>query len=50
MPKLFLYCIPFDDGAAPSPFWGVCTLNICKPVIRKNAKKTALGGLRVIFI
>ncbi len=39
MPRLFSYCIPFDDGAAPNPFWGVCTLNICKPVIRRNAKK-----------
>ena len=39
MPKLFSYCIPVDDGAAPNPFWGVCTLNICKPVIRRIAQK-----------
>lgn len=39
MPRLFSYCIPFDNGAAPNPFWGVCTVNICKPVIRRNAKK-----------
>ncbi|WP_114748934.1 Nmad2 family putative nucleotide modification protein [Pleomorphovibrio marinus] len=39
MPRLFSYCIPYDNGAAPNPFWGVCTLNICKPVIRRNAKK-----------
>ncbi|HTN37594.1 MAG TPA: hypothetical protein VL053_11005, partial [Arachidicoccus sp.] len=38
MPRLFSYCIPFDDGAAPNPFWGVCTLNICKLVIRRTAK------------
>jgi len=38
MPKLFSYCIPYDNGSAPNPFWGVCTLNICKPVIRRNAK------------
>jgi hypothetical protein len=37
--KLFSYCIPVDDGAAPNPYWGVCTLNICKPKIRKSAKE-----------
>lgn len=35
---MFTYCIPIDDGAAPNPFWGVCTLNICKPVIRRVAQ------------
>ena len=39
MPRLFSYCIPFDEGGAPNPFWDVCTLNICKPVIRRTAKK-----------
>lgn len=38
MTRLFSYCIPGDDGAAPNPFWGVCTLVICKPVIRRNAQ------------
>jgi hypothetical protein len=38
MPKLYTYCIPFDDGAAPNPFWGICTLNICKPAIRRTAE------------
>ena len=38
-PKLYTYCIPYDDGAAPNPFWGICTLVICKPVIRRIAKK-----------
>lgn len=37
MPTLYSYCIPFDDGAAPNPFWGLCTLAICKPIIRRNA-------------
>lgn len=37
-PVLYTYCIPFDDGAAPNPFWGTCTLAICKPVIRRNAQ------------
>ena len=36
---LYTYCIPYDDGAAPNPFWGICTLVICKPVIRRIAKK-----------
>jgi len=38
MPTLFSYCILYDNGAAPNPFWRVCTLNICKPVIRRVAK------------
>lgn len=38
MSTLFSYCIPFDDGAAPNPFWGVCTLAICKPIIRHKAE------------
>ncbi len=37
-PKLFSYCLPFDDGAAPNPFWGQCTLAICKPAIRRKAR------------
>jgi hypothetical protein len=36
--RLFSYCIPFDDGAAPNPFGGICTLTICKPVIRRVAE------------
>lgn len=38
MATLFSYCIPLDDGAAPNPFWGVCSLAICKPKIRKKAQ------------
>lgn len=38
MPRLFTYIIPIDDGAAPNPYWGTCTLNICKPGIRRVAK------------
>lgn len=37
MPRLFSYTIPFDDGAAPNPFRGICTLAICKPDIRLAA-------------
>ncbi|MEH2091755.1 hypothetical protein [Nostoc sp.] len=35
--RLFSYCLRYDDGAAPNPFWELCTLAICKPVIRRAA-------------
>lgn len=38
MPRLFTYTIPVDDGAAPNPFRGMCTLAICKPAIRRVAE------------
>lgn len=38
MPKLFSYRIPYDLGSAPNPFWGLCTLAICKPRIRQAAE------------
>jgi len=34
---LFTYTIPVDDGAAPNPFHGMCSLAICKPAIRRTA-------------
>ena len=37
MATLFTYCVQHDIGAAPNPFWGVCTLVICKPAIRRAA-------------
>ena len=37
--RLFSYCIPVDDGAAPNPYWKKCTLVICKPVIRRVAEE-----------
>jgi hypothetical protein len=36
--RLFTYTIRVDDGAAPNPFGGLCTLTICKPGIRRNAQ------------
>ena len=39
MPRLFTYTIPIDDGAAPNPFRGMCSLAICKPGIRRVAAK-----------
>lgn len=37
--KTYAYMIPIDDGAAPNPYGGVCTLAICKPNIRKIAQE-----------
>ena len=37
VPRLFSYTLPYDDGAAPNPFRGLCTLAICKPQIRLKA-------------
>jgi hypothetical protein len=36
--KLYTYCLRYDGGAAPNPFWGTCTLVICKPAIRRTAQ------------
>ena len=44
--RLFSYCIPVDDGAAPNPYWNVCTLAICKPVIRRIANV----GARIVGV
>jgi hypothetical protein len=38
MPRLYSYTVLHDDGAAPNPFRGLCTLAICKPRIRQKAK------------
>ena len=35
---LFSYRVRFDSGLAPNPFWGVCTLVVCKPRIRRRAR------------
>ena len=37
MSKIFSYVVRYDEGAAPNPFWGTCTLTICKPAIRRSA-------------
>lgn len=36
--KLYSYTVRYDDGAAPNPFWGICTLAIRKPAIRRAAE------------
>ena len=38
MPRLFTYTIRVDDGSAPNPFRGMCSLAICKPGIRRVAQ------------
>ena len=38
MSKLFTYVLRVDDGAAPNPYHGACTLTICKPAIRRKAE------------
>lgn len=36
--SLYSYCMPWDSGSAPNPYWGTCTLAICKPGIRRTAQ------------
>ncbi len=61
IPRLFSYIVRVDDGAAPNPFHGMCTLTICKPKIRSVAeigdwvagvggKKAPSGDLRNCLI
>ena len=37
-PKYFTYIVTADAGFAPNPFYGFCTLAVCKPEIRKAAE------------
>ncbi|WP_442940102.1 hypothetical protein [Nostoc sp.] len=41
--RLFSYCLTCDSGAAPNPFWELCTLAICKPRIRRVANIRSLA-------
>jgi len=36
--NLYVYVITRDFGFAPNPFYGMCTLATCKPVIRRGAR------------
>lgn len=38
MTSIYSYILRYDEGATPNPFWGMCTLTICKPAIRRNAQ------------
>lgn len=42
--RLFSYVVEHDEGFAPNPFHGFCTLANCKPLIRQTA---VLGDLVV---
>jgi hypothetical protein len=44
--RIFTYVIEHDMGFAPNPFFGICSLAACKPLIRKAA---ALGDVIVGF-
>jgi len=35
--RIFSYVVRRDYGFAPNPFFGICTLATCKPIIRKHA-------------
>ena len=56
-PDVFIYTVKYDDGFAPNPFHGVCSLATCKPDIRKAAKlgeiiigkAAAPNGHRLVF-
>jgi hypothetical protein len=37
--ECFSYIVKDDCGYAPNPWWGECTLAVCKPVIRKTARE-----------
>jgi len=36
-PRIYRYIVRHDGGSAPRPYGGVCTLAICKPMIRRTA-------------
>lgn len=42
MLKVYTYVLDHDLGLAPNPFWGYCTVAVCKPNIRKS-KKLKIG-------
>ena len=52
--KLYSYVIPYDNGFAPNPFFGYCTLACCKPDIRRCAKDgnwvVGTGSLRTVGV
>lgn len=35
--RLYSYVVARDYGFAPNPFYGVCTLATCKPILRRKA-------------
>ena len=57
-PDIFMYTVKYDDGFAPNPFHGVCSLATCKPDIRRSAnlgdlvigKAAAPNGRRLVLV
>ena len=51
MERLYAYIVARDDGFAPNPFHGFCTLACCMPVTRRVAQKcdyvVGLAGTRL---
>lgn len=53
--QLYTYIVAYDAGSAPNPYHGICTLAICKPVIRRTACPgdiivgLAPGGVRIVY-
>lgn len=37
-PDFFVYRVEHDRGLAPNPFFGICSLAVCKPQVRLAAK------------
>lgn len=37
--NIYRYVVQYDGGSAPRPFGGVCSLAICKPMIRRTASE-----------
>ncbi|TBD04824.1 hypothetical protein ELH21_10710 [Rhizobium leguminosarum] len=38
MMSIYSYIVRYDSGFAPNPFYGICSLATCKPLIRQHAK------------
>src|SRR3989304_6202579 len=36
--SIYSYVLRYDDGVAPNPYYGYCTLAVCKPIIRRKAQ------------
>lgn len=51
--RLFSYTVAYDYGSAPNPYFNVCTLAICKPVIRRVAEVgdwiAGLSGNKLVY-
>jgi hypothetical protein len=50
--RIYSYIVTHDNGFAPNPFWGFCSLACCKPKIRKSVgvlkKTTAYKSIWIV--